>query len=309
MVDVLGELTHNTHARPGHIPLRCVKGVSLPRAVNPSGDASASLVRADVLVLLREKRYEDALARLYQARAETPDSAELQRSIDQVKEFLIGAYAKRLGGLDQVARPFATSSARSPDVVLLSRYIDGATTYGDLAEMSPLGRLRTLQVLIEMYVRQPASSVALVGEPEGSGSHRVERLQAVDQSAGPVRSGHPSGVDHAGVPVRSGHPSGVSTANTGDEPAPETARRASAVLPAQVDAAEAPVRSGDPTAVEDDPHTQQYREAFARGTAAFIQNRFADAVEAFEACARLRPGDAPAEVMLRRARRDLESRS
>jgi hypothetical protein len=249
--------------------------------VNPSGDASASLVRADVLVLLREKRYEDALARLYQARTDSPDSVELQKSIDQVKEFLIGAYAKRLGGLDQVARPFATAAARSPDVVLLSRYIDGATTYGDLAEMSPLGRLRTLQVLIEMYVRQPAS---------------------VDHAGVPDRSGHPSPVPLAAGPEASGSHRQLQPVS---EPAPETARSASAVLPAYVDHAGVPVRSG----LEEDPDTQHYREAFARGTAAFIQNRFADAVEAFEACARLRPGDSPAQVMLRRARRDLESRS
>src|SRR5690349_5552590 len=121
--------------------------------MKPSADASAALVRADILVLLREKRYEEALARLYQARSESPDSAELQKGIDQVKEFLIGAYAKRLGGLDQIARPIAPASGRSPDIVLLSRYIDGTSTYGDLAQMCPLGRLRTLQVLMEMYPR------------------------------------------------------------------------------------------------------------------------------------------------------------
>jgi hypothetical protein len=217
--------------------------------VNPGGDDSnAALVRADVLVLLREKRYEEALARLYQARSETPESVELQKGIDQVKEFLIGAYAKRLGGLDQVALPITPAAGRSPDVVLLSRYIDGATTYGDLAEMCPLGRLRTLQVLIEMYARPPASE-----------SRPLEP------------------------------PAPVNVVDPTDEPAPETARSVSALPEA--------------------PEARIYREAFTRGTAAFVQNRFADAIAAFEACAELRPGDAAAEVMLRRARRDLESHS
>jgi hypothetical protein len=340
VVDVLEELKHNIDASPGYLPAVRIKGVSLPRAVNPTGDASASLVRADVLVMLREKRYEDALARLYQARTESPDSVELQRSIDQVKEFLIGAYARRLGGLDQVARPFATSSARSPDVVLLSRYIDGATTYGDLAEMSPLGRLRTLQVLIEMYVRQPASSVPVdhagvpgrsghpslaVGEPEASGSHRVEPLQAVEHAGVPAQSGHFSPVDYTGVPGRSGHPSpvdytGVPGRSGHPSPVDYTGVPGRSGHPSPVDYTGVPGRSGHPSPVEhavpgrgpspveEDPDTRQYREAFARGTAAFIQNRFADAIEAFEACAQLRPGDASAEVMLRRARRDLESR-
>lgn len=236
-------------------------------AVNPDADASAALVRADVLVLLRERRYEEALARLYQARSETPHSIELQKGIDQVKEFLIGAYAKRLGGLDQIAQPIAPAAGRSPDMVLLSRYIDGASTYGDLAEMCPLGRLRTLQVLIEMYARPPLSPVGLSGVPEApySASRPLDVLE---------RSQQPNVLDGR------------------DAPLPKTTSSAS---------------SAPPPALES-PEARRYRETFAVGTAAFIQNRFADAIEAFEACAQLRPGDAAAAVMLRRARRDLESR-
>jgi hypothetical protein len=222
-------------------------------AMKPDSDPSAALVRSDVLVLLRQKRYEEALARLYQARTETPGSTELQKGIDQVKEFLVGSYAKRLGGLDQIAQPVEPASGRSPDMVLLSRYIDGVTTYGDLAAICPLGRLRTLQVLTEIYAKAveppapepPASDARLVGEP----------------------------VD-----------------------APETARSPTSIPPA----ASPPV--------DDSPEARAYRAAFGRGTAAFIQGRFADAIEAFETCATLRPGDGAANVMLRRARRDLESR-
>jgi len=233
--------------------------------MKPGADTSA-LVRSDVLVLLREKRYEEALARLYQARAESPDNAELQKGIEQVKEFLIGAYAKRLGGLDQVARQMPPAAGRSPDMVLLSRYIDGVTSYGDLAEICPLGRLRTLQVLVEMYA--PKTSVA--GEP-GSGRRPLEALPA-------------------SIPQ-------VEVITPSEEPVPETARSGSSLPP--------PASSK----VDDSPEARAYRDAFGRGTAAFIQQRFADAVAAFEQCAELRPGDKAAEVMLRRARRDLESRA
>jgi hypothetical protein len=227
-----------------------------------SADASAALVRADILVLLREKRYEEALARLYQARSESPDSAELQKGIDQVKEFLIGAYAKRLGGLDQIAKPTTPAAGRSPDVVLLSRYIDGTSTYGDLAQMCPLGRLRTLQVLMEMYPRLGAA--AALREPEAPYSG-------------------PRSVDEAS-----------------DEAPPDTARSASAILRAE------PVepRSEPP----ETPEKRRYRELFERGTAAFIQRRYEDAVSAFQSCAELRPDDGPAAVMLRRVRRELEIR-
>jgi hypothetical protein len=230
--------------------------------MKPSADASAALVRADILVLLREKRYEEALARLYQARSESPDSAELQKGIDQVKEFLIGAYAKRLGGLDQIARPITPAAGRSPDVVLLSRYIDGTSTYGDLAQMCPLGRLRTLQVLMEMYPRPGAA--AGLPEPEAPYSG-------------------PRPVDEAG-----------------DDAPPDTARSASAILRAEP----VELRSERVETAED----RRYRELFERGTAAFIQRRYEDAASAFESCAELRPGDAPAAVMLRRVRRELELR-
>ncbi len=237
--------------------------------VKEGSDSGAALVRSDVLVLLREKRYEEALARLYQARAETPDSVELQKGIDQVKEFLTGAYARRLGGLDQVAKQLAPVAGRSPDVVLLSRYIDGVTTYADLTAICPLGRLRTLQVLVEMYAPKtlgptPADAAAQSGarplEALSDSRMRVELVVA-------------------------------------EEPVPETARSGSSAPP--------PPAS---VPVDNSPEAREYRAAFARGTAAFIQHRFADAIEAFEACAQLRPGDAAADVMLRRARRDLESR-
>ncbi|RYZ09809.1 MAG: TRP-like protein [Myxococcales bacterium] len=236
--------------------------------MTPGAEASAALVRSDVLVLLREKRYEEALARLYQARAESPGSVELQKGIDQVKEFLIGAYAKRLGGLDQVAKQMAPAAGRSPDMVLLSRYIDGATSYGDLAEICPLGRLRTLQVLVEMYAPKPASS----NELEARSGPRP--LEALPHSSPRVEVVTPS-----------------------EESVPETARSGSSLPPPAS------------TKVDDSPEAIAYRAAFGRGTAAFIQQRFADAVTAFEECAQLRPGDKGADVMLRRARRDLESRA
>ena len=239
--------------------------------LKPSADVNAALVRSDVLVMLRERRYEDALARLYQARAETQGSVEVQKGIDQVKEFLIGAYAKRLGGLDKIAKPFAHAAGRSPDVVLLCRYIDGATTYGDLAEICPLGRLRTLQVLIEIYAPKPSASSG--ADQEAHSGPRPTEARAASQV-------------------------NVQVVAPAEEPAPETARSG---LPP-------PPSASASASIDDSPQAREYRTAFGRGTAAFIQGRFADAVDAFEACAVLRPGDAAAEVMLRRARRDLESR-
>ena len=229
-------------------------------------DASAALVRADVLVLLRERRYEDALAVLYRARADSPGSAELQKSIDQIKEFLIGAYAKRLGGLDQIAQQIPINVARSPDVVLVSRYIDGSSTFGDIAQMCPLGQLRTLQVLVGFYRKADAAPPSAELSRARSGVHEIE------------------------TPVS--EPAALAAAPPDEAPAPDTAR--STVMPAPI------VESDD---------DRRYKEAFALGTAAFVQRRFADAVAAFRRCDELRPGDKAAQVMLRRSQRDLDFES
>lgn len=233
-------------------------------------DASAALVRADVLVLLRERRYEEALAMLYRARAESPDSTELQKSIDQIKEFLIGAYAKRLGGLDQIARQMAVNVARSPDVVLVSRYINGGSTYGDIAQMCPLGQLRTLQVLVAMYPKPDGPPPSAEIEQTRSGMHTI--APRVDDAAA------------------------ISVRLPSDDDAPETARSTGSPPPLVE------------TVVETESD-RRYKESFSLGTAAFIQRRFADAVEAFRACDELRPGDKAAAVMLRRAQKDLDFES
>jgi hypothetical protein len=247
--------------------------------MSPNGTASAALVRADVLVLLREKRYEEALAVLYRARSESPGSGELQKSIDQIKEFLIGAYAKRLGGLDQIARPIPVTASRSPDAVLVSRYIDGTSTLGDVARMSPLGQLRTLQVLVSLYPKpEPAPKIV------------VPRLGLPPPEDLPEPT--------LGAPLREPE----------DFAPPETERRPSPPAAAAESVADAePAAVAEPVAPPETEEARQYREQFTLGTAAFVQRRFADAVAAFEACARLRPGDGAAEVMLRRSRRDLES--
>jgi hypothetical protein len=254
--------------------MRIAERSKLAAAMSSERDASAALVRADVLVLLRERRYEEALAMLYRARADSPDSAELQKSIDQIKEFLIGAYAKRLGGLDQIAQQIPVNTARSPDVVLVSRYVDGSSTFGDIAQMCPLGQLRTLQVLVGVYKKPDAApSSTELERTRVSGVHEIDQL-----------------ADAPGAFVTNLPP---------DAPAPDTARSPSELL----------VSAPLPAPVVETEDERRYKEGFALGTAAFIQRRFKEAVDAFRACEDLRPGDKAAQVMLRRAQRDLDLES
>jgi hypothetical protein len=261
--------------------------------MRPDGDVlqKTDSVRADVLALLREKRYEEALSVLYRARSESPADRQLQKSIDQIKEFLIGAYAKRLGGLDQVATPVPLAVVRSPDALLLSRYIDGSATLGDVAQMCPLGQLRTLQVLIGLYFgaeppRIDAELARIDVDPQraDSGAPR-SGLRVPDAPAAPITL-------LGGVPPQ-------------DDRAPDTARSASSAAVAQRVAQSATI----PPAPSSSARRQQdpYEEMFTAGTAAFVQRRYSEAVEAFEACVRLRPDDRAATVMLRRSLQGLES--
>lgn len=224
-------------------------------------ETNTTSVRADVVRLVREKRYEEALALLYRARAERPDDRELGPTIAQIKEFLCGSYAKQLGGLDQVAHPLPPGSARSPDALLIVRYIDGTSTFGDISEICPLGRLRTLQVLAALYAGTPN-----------------------------VPSQHDAVI-----------PSGARPSAPKPPPEPEP-------VPPTKPQGGAPEETPMPSAVRgftqpDTSEDRAFREAFARGTEAFVQRRYADAVEAFRECERIRPNEGAAATMLRQATR------
>jgi hypothetical protein len=263
-----------------------MRGGEIVSATRPQGDAlqRVASLRADVVALLRERRYEETLAALYRARSESPADLELQKGIDQLKEFLIGTYAKRLGGLDRVATPIPLSAVRSPDAVLLARYIDGTSTYGDLAQMCPLGQLRTLQVLLGLYSGSEPPRIYGVEAP------RIHGVEAASQPQEPP---------HSGLRVQDGplEPLSVGVADetqdNAERSAPDTARSGSFVV-------ERPFETEE---------SRRYNELFARGTAAFVQGRYTESAEAFDSCVRLRPDDRAAAVMLRRSLGSGEGRS
>lgn len=329
------------------------------RSAEPTSDVVATgvAIRADVVRLVRERRYEEALSLLYAARADAPDSAELAASIRQIKEFLIGSYAKKLGGLDRVARAIPAGAPRFPDALLVARYIDGASTFDDISQMSPLGRLRTLQVLVAIYVgaeavppltSTPAPPLASTpASPVVPSRHEAPTLRvsvppppaavaSAKTSAPPPHEPVPDTQRARGEPAKSTPapaPSGsLFTFEIGrgwravDAPTPapdsryESAPRYETPPPPPVSATFGPwgrsvvsqesetpppppvIRSAPPESPED----AEFKAAFARGTAAFIQRRYGDAIDAFRACERLRPADAATATMLRRALQDAE---
>lgn len=252
-------------------------------------------VRVEVLQLLKEKRYEDALQFLYWARSKLPQNGELQRSVERVKELLFGSYAKQLGGLDKVAVALNSKLKRSPDVLLVARYIDGSSTFGDLAEICPLGRLKTLQVLVEVYCPEGEGH----GEPH-SGEQPVGQrppIEDVEETA-PITTRSSSSQPR---PEQTEPPSPFSS------PGPPSSHARDGVSSVGPDGKPYSIPQPGETHPFASKEDSSYRAAFERGTSAFVQKRFEEAVAAFEECMMLRPEDTPAQVMLRNCKRELSS--
>jgi hypothetical protein len=114
----------------------------------PPADAGVSrLVRQQIERLLRDHRYEEALALLYSERAANPANREIPRSIRLLRERLSADYARRLGDLDRV--PLLSPGALELDAEeqQVAALVDGISSYFDIASASPIGRLPTLRIL------------------------------------------------------------------------------------------------------------------------------------------------------------------
>ncbi|HEU4413002.1 MAG TPA: hypothetical protein VFS43_47610 [Polyangiaceae bacterium] len=352
------------------------------RASAPESEARTALasMRADIVRLVRQRRYEEALTLLYEALSLAPGERELLASIAQIKEFLTAACARRLGGLDRVAGPIPLSAATSPDAMLVARYVDGVSTFGDIAQACPLGRLRTLQVLVALYSKAgalPPPPPPSGEQPPPSGDGRPSGAwppdappSRVQPAAAPSReawsseppgretwsSGPPSSrrslpsdpfaydTSPSGPPSYGGGASGPPSYRAGASGPPSYGAGASgppsyrtdtsgppsygagasgppsygASPPASWRPSQPSPYAGPPEGGEAErprwglsppppgPEDEAFRAALARGTAAFVQRRYADAVESFRECARLRPDDPSVAGMLARALRGLD---
>lgn len=244
-------------------------------AMTLEGEAfqKASL-RDDVAALLRERRFEDALQALYRARAAAPSDPEIQTAIDQLKDFMVTTYARQLGGMDKVAPAIPGTATKTSASLMVAQYVDGRSTFGDIAQVCPLGQLRTLQVLVELYVRRPNQAEL---SPPASGLRAQPALPDDDHEPVTHRSPSVVGAAHVSQSVK---PSSVS-------PSPSVSPGLGAVV------------------VESEAD-RQFKDLFGKGTAAFIQKRYSEAVDTFQECMKLRPEDKSVEVMLRRSLKDLQ---
>lgn len=131
---------------------------------------SSAVDKQAVLDAVRERDYDRALRLLYDARQAHPEDASISRSIRHIKEHLIREMAEQLGDLDRVPEVHEVQvSATDQEASLVARLVDGIATLGDIVEVSPLGRYRTLHVLTRIFpdARQ-RSSEGPVSKPQPS---------------------------------------------------------------------------------------------------------------------------------------------
>ena len=233
---------------------------------------AAAVNRGELVRLLREKRYEEALLFLYKERDRVPQDTSLTRGIHALKDHLTTRYARELGSLDLAPHVLASEEDQrrlAPEHREVIRLIDGIATYGDILVSSRLGRFETYRILALMLKRGaiavplPPPSYRAPVETTMRGLPAAPLAHDIESSPPTPRAGT--------VPPRP-----VAT------PSPPSVRTPAAP----------PVSPRAPV----DP----YVELFERATSAYLRRDYDEATHLFEECVARRPGDRRAEHNLRR---------
>ncbi len=154
--------------------------------------APSSPTRRFIENLLRNGRYEEALAMLYQARASNPSDPKLSKSIRLMRERLVLHYTSELDNLDLVPVANGGVAPRPEDGAhgdalheddpvsqeerQVLGLIDGISNYGDIVSTCSLGRLATLRILCKL---QAAGLLQRQEEPP-SESQSIPKSHAPD---------------------------------------------------------------------------------------------------------------------------------
>jgi len=242
---------------------------SRPGESEPRADSAVAMpMRPRLERLLREHRYEEALALLYSARASNPKNSEIPKSIRLLRERLTADYAQRLGDLDRVPTLAPGALELNGEEQQVAALIDGISSYLDIATASPIGRLPTLRILSALEASGQLIPMAVPGGPPtshaGVAGSRISRPQPRDLFA----SDHDSEPD-SGTPPTLRRP----TDSTRSREPDRAARPLHATLPGT------------------DSADSEYARLFARATQAYLVRDMGLAMELFSECCRRRPED------------------
>jgi len=128
--------------------------------------------RAELEQLLAERRYEEALELLFEARRQNPTAPDISRGIQLLKQRLVRRYLHQIGNLDHVPK-LAIAEAEVGGLKLeeeereLLRLVDGISSFGDIAHESRLGRFETFRIFAKLVSEQVITQATEDREEEG----------------------------------------------------------------------------------------------------------------------------------------------
>lgn len=112
------------------------------------------LQQGSIADLVRAQRWDEALARLYEARDARPNDAEVSDAIRVVRERAMRTGLERLGSLEAIPRRTGAAGASlASDEQYLLGLVDGTASIDELLDTSTLGRHRTVRGLCMLVDR------------------------------------------------------------------------------------------------------------------------------------------------------------
>lgn len=126
--------------------------------------------RAGFEQLLREKRFEQALAVMRAAQLRAPENSSIERAIQILKAQVVQDWVARIGSLDLVPAqlaPLRTQLATlDGEALVVLRLVDGKVSYSEVIERSPLGRFDSIRLLVTLLDRGAISTGDRKGAPQ-----------------------------------------------------------------------------------------------------------------------------------------------
>lgn len=142
--------------------------------------------RRQIDTLVKAGQFARALAMLDEEKARFPRNVSISYAISSVREIASRTYAARLNRLEMVpmiGRPQALEGHMSDGVRMVVRAIDGVSSFEDIVRTSPLGRMKTLEVLADLFDRR-----VLVIKPHADSA----RPRKTEKPTTPISSRKPS---------------------------------------------------------------------------------------------------------------------
>jgi CheY-like chemotaxis protein len=199
-------------------PLPIEDRPSASQADDDDDEVVGGIDYAEVLAMLREKRFDEALVLLYLAHDKDPRNRNISRIIGLVKERLIVHQRRLIGNMDAVPRLLyeldeLKGLGLARDDFYLARRIDGMCTVDDLASVSQLAINRTLECLLRLIEqgvvaldspRRPSSGSIPVIRNGDEEARRPPQLASLRGGLGPprmIRASEPPPIAAAPMPA------------------------------------------------------------------------------------------------------------